>query len=117
MLEDLDAIVMFSVLGLPINATIFYSWVVMGILVLLSWLATKNLKTTIEVSKFQTAMEMIVMAIRGQIKDASNDNPMKYLPMMGTFFLFIALSNLLTIIPLGYIFHNPGAFYPLAPFF
>ena len=99
MLEDLDAIVMFSVLGLPINATIFYSWVVMGILVLLSWLATKNLKTTIEVGKFQTAMEMIVMAIRGQIKDASNDNPMKYLPMMGTFFLFIALSNLLTIIP------------------
>ena len=99
MLEDLDAIVMFSVFGLPINATLFYSWVVMGMLVLLSWLATRNLKTTIEVSKFQTAMEMIVMAIRGQIKDASNDNPMKYLPMMGTFFLFIALSNLLTIIP------------------
>ncbi len=99
MLENLDAIVMFSIFGLPINATLFYSWVVMGMLVLLSWLATRHLKTTIEVSKFQTAMEMIVIAIRGQIKDASNDNPMKYLPMMGTFFLFIALSNLLTIIP------------------
>lgn len=99
MLEDLDSLIIFSVFDIPICATLFYTWVVMGILVLLSWLATRNLKTTIEVSKFQTAMEMIVMAIRGQIKDASNDNPMKYMPIMGTFFLFIALSNLLTIIP------------------
>ena len=99
MIEDLDTLIMFSVFGIPICATLFYTWVVMGVLVLLSWLATRHLKTTIKVSKFQTAMEMIVMTIRGQIKDASNDNPMKYLPIMGTFFLFIALSNLMTIIP------------------
>ena len=99
MIEDLDTLIMFSVFGIPICATLFYTWIVMGVLVLLSWLATRNLKTTINVSRFQTAMEMIVMTIRGQIKDASNDNPMKYLPIMGTFFLFIALSNLMTIIP------------------
>lgn len=99
MIQNLDTLIMFHLFGIPINATLFYSWIVMGILVLLSWLATRHLKTTIKVSKFQTAMEMIVMIIRTQIKEASNDNPMKYLPIMGTFFLFIALSNLLTIIP------------------
>lgn len=99
MIEDLDTLIIFSMFGIPICATLFYTWIVMGVLVLLSWLATRNLKTTINVSRFQTAMEMIVMTIRGQIKDASNDNPMKYLPIMGTFFLFIALSNLMTIIP------------------
>lgn len=99
MIEDLDKLIMFHLFGLPINATLFYSWVVMGILVFLSWLATRNLKTTVEVSRFQTAMEMIVMAIRTQIKEVSGDNPLKYMPIMGTFFLFIGMSNLMTIIP------------------
>lgn len=99
MIEDLDTLIMFSVFGIGINATLFYSWVVMAILVTLSWLATRNLKTTPEVGKFQTAMEMIVMTIRTQIKEVSGDNPAKYLPIMGTFFLFIVTSNLLTIIP------------------
>ncbi|MGN1063447.1 MAG: F0F1 ATP synthase subunit A [Alphaproteobacteria bacterium] len=99
MIEDLDSLIMFSIFGLNINATLFYSWVVMAILTVLSWLATRHLKTTVEVSKFQTAMEMIVMTIRTQIKEVSGDNPTKYLPIMGTFFLFIVTSNLLTIIP------------------
>ncbi len=99
MIEDLDALIMFTLFGIPINATIFYTWVVMAILVGASWLATRNLKTTVKVSRFQTALEMIVMTIRNQIKEVSNDNPMKYLSIIGTFFLFIALSNLLTIFP------------------
>ncbi len=99
MIEDLDALIMFTLFGIPINATIFYTWVVMAILVGASWLATRDLKTTVQVSRFQTALEMIVMTIRGQIKDVSNDNPIKYLSIIGTFFLFIALSNLLTIFP------------------
>ncbi len=99
MIEDLDALIMFTVFGIPVNATIFYTWVVMALLVSASWLATRNLKTTVKVSRFQTALEMVVMTIRGQIKEVSNDNPMKYLSVIGTFFLFIAVCNLLTIFP------------------
>lgn len=106
MIEDLDTLIMFNIFGIGINYTIFFTWVVMGVLVLLSWLATRNLKTTLRVSRFQTAMEMVVMTIRNQIKEASNDNPLKYLYIMGTFFLFIAMSNLLTIIP---VFRAPTA--------
>ena len=42
---------------------------------------------------------MIVTTIRDQIHEVSGDNPAKYLPIMGTFFLFIAMTNLMTIIP------------------
>ncbi|MDD3668947.1 MAG: F0F1 ATP synthase subunit A [Alphaproteobacteria bacterium] len=102
MLENIDALIAFHLFGIPINYTIFYSWVVMALLVFFAWLATRNLHATLHVSRFQTALEVIVMAMRSQIKDVSGDNPMRYLPIIGTFFLYIAASNLLTIIPWCY---------------
>lgn len=98
-LENIDTMPIFTIFGITIGGTVFFSWIVMGVLVLLSWLATRQLKTTLRVSKLQTAMEMIVMTIRSQIKEVSGDNPARYMPMMGTFFLFIGMSNLMTIIP------------------
>ena len=99
MIEDLDSIIIFHLGPVGINATLFYSWIVMAVLTIGSWAVTRNLKTTIQVSRWQTLLEMVVTTIRNQIHDVSGDNPIKYLPMMGTFFLFIAISNLLTIIP------------------
>lgn len=99
MIENLDDIVLFNLLGFPINATLIWTWVVMAFLTLGSWAITRTLKTTIHISKFQAILEMIVVTIRNQIHEVSNDNPMKYMPMIGTFFLFIGTSNLLTIIP------------------
>lgn len=99
MLEEYDKLVAFHLFGLPINWTIASTWIVMAILMLVSWLATRGLGSGLKVSRWQTAMEVIVGLIRGQIKEMANDNPMKYMPLVGTFFLFIFTSNLLTIIP------------------
>jgi F-type H+-transporting ATPase subunit a len=98
-LENVDALPILTIGGITIGGTVFFSWIVMGVLTALSWLATRRLKTTVKVSGLQTAMEMIVMTIRSQIKEVSGDNPARYMPIMGTFFLFVGLSNLLTIIP------------------
>ena len=98
-LENIDTMPIFTIKGITVGGTVFYSWIVMGVLTVLSWLATRRLKTTLKVSGLQTAMEMIVMTIRSQIKEVSGDNPARSMPIMGTFFLFIGLSNLLTIIP------------------
>jgi len=38
-----DAIILFQWNGIHINATIFFTWVVMILLVFISWMATKNL--------------------------------------------------------------------------
>ena len=98
-LKSVDTLSIFSVGPVTITGTIFYSWIVMAMLVLASWLVSRHLKTTLRVSGIQTMLEMIVVGIRSQIKDVSGDNPARYMPMMGTFFLFIGLSNLMTIIP------------------
>ena len=60
MIEVLDNIIIFRLGPIGINATLFYSWIVMAVLVMGSWLITRSLKTTIEVGKFQTLLEMIV---------------------------------------------------------
>ena len=99
MLENLDQTIIFQIGFLSINATIFYTWVVMAALVGISLWLTHNLKTHGQIRKTQIIMEMIVEGIQKQIKDVANDNPVKYLPIIGTFFLFIAMANLLSIIP------------------
>ncbi len=98
-LENIDTLPIMNIFGITIGGTVFFSWIVMAVLVILSWLATRRLKTTLRVPALQTAMEMVVMTIRSQIKEVSGDNPARYMPIMGTFFLFIGMSNLLTIIP------------------
>ena len=98
-LKNMDTIPILKIGDFMIGATIFYSWLVMALLVGISWLATRNLRTTLRVSALQTAMETVVHTIRSQIIEASGDNPARYLPIMGTFFLFIGMSNLMTVIP------------------
>lgn len=99
MIENSDTLIVFHIGSFGINATIFYTWLVMALLTGVSYFVTRNLKSGLSVSRWQTALEMIVMSIRKQIYEVSNDNPAKYLPIISTFFLFIGVCNLLTMIP------------------
>ena len=85
-----------------INATLIYTWLVMGMLVIGSILVTRNLSTDIAVSRWQNLVEVLVSGIRSEIRDIAHEDVDKYFPLIGTFFLFILLSNLLTFIP-GYV--------------
>jgi len=83
-----------------LNATIVYTWAVMLLLTLVSWLVTRRLDGADEHrSRWQNALEAIVEAIRGQIRQMCPQGADTYLPFIGTLFLFIALSNLLEIVP------------------
>jgi F-type H+-transporting ATPase subunit a len=84
-----------------LNATIVFTWVVMGLLVLVSWLATRRLSSEVGLSRWQNLMEILVKGMQDQIRDISHQEPAMYLPFVGTLFLFIAVSNLLSIVP-GY---------------
>ncbi len=85
--------------NIPVNWTIASTWIVMAVLMLVSWLATRRLKTGDQVSHWQTGMEVLVKTIHGQIREMTQSNPMTYLPFIGTLFLFIMMCNLLTLIP------------------
>lgn len=85
-----------------LNATIVYTWLVMGLLTLISWLVTRRLSTGTKISRWQNLLEVLVTGIRDQIREVSHQQPGKYLSFVGTLFLFIAMANLLNIVP-GYM--------------
>lgn len=82
-----------------INATLAFTWLVMLILVAGSWLITRRLSTGPELSRWQNLVEVLVTGMDDQIRAISKQEPGAYLPFVGTLFLFIALSNLLAIVP------------------
>lgn len=84
---------------LHINATIAYTWGVMAIVSLGSYLITRRLRDDAPLSRWQNLLEILVTGLRDQIRSASGQAPGKYLPFIGTLFVFIAVSNLLALIP------------------
>jgi F-type H+-transporting ATPase subunit a len=89
---------------ITLNATIVFTWIVMALMVIGSWIITRNLATGTELSRGQTMLEVIVTTVQDQVKDISHQDPGRYLLFIGSLFLFIAVSNLLIIVP-GY--HPP----------
>jgi len=107
-----DTIVLLELGFVTLNATIVFTWLVMALIVFISWLVTRKLSVEPPLSRSQNLLETIVDYMRSQIREITQDDPDTYLPFSGTLFLFIAVSNLLTIVP-GY--HPPtGSLYTTA---
>lgn len=94
-----DAIVFFHLGPFPVNATLVFTWVVMAVLVVLSWLVTRNISCEVRVSPWQNFLEIVVTAIQKQIREVSNQEARHYIPFIGTLFLFIFTANILGIVP------------------
>lgn len=99
-----DTIILWRWGPISLNATLVFTWLVMALLAAGSWLVTRNLSSGPRLSRGQHVLEVVVLALRDQIRDVSQQTPDPYLPFVGTLFLFIAVSNLLGIVP-GY--HPP----------
>jgi F-type H+-transporting ATPase subunit a len=97
-----DSTVVFTLAGIAVDATIVWSWVVMALLVVVSIAATRHLTTDFAPSRWQNFLEALVGEARRQIGEVSHHDPGPYLPFVATLFVFIAVSNLLTIVP-GYV--------------
>jgi F-type H+-transporting ATPase subunit a len=94
-----DSVVYWQAGPVRIGATLVFTWVVMAILVLGSWLVTRRLSTGTSLSRGQNFLEILVDVVQDQIRDVSQQEPGRYLPFVGTLFLFIAVSNALSIVP------------------
>ncbi len=98
-LESFDAIRLISWNDFYINVTIFNSWLVIALITLISWLATRNLSTQKQVSKWQTALEALVLWLQQEANETSGSRTNQYLGMAMGLFCFILVCNLLTFIP------------------
>ena len=85
-----------------LNATIVFTWLVMALLTTISWLVTRRLSAGTSISYWQNLLEVLVTGIRDQISEVSQQQPGRFLPFVGSLFLFIAMANLLNIVP-GYM--------------
>jgi F-type H+-transporting ATPase subunit a len=97
-----DQVVIWEWGVLHLNATIVFTWAVMALMAGGAWLITRRLSTGVHPSRWQNLLEIVVDAMRGQIREISQQDPDRYLMFAGTLFLFILVSNLLTVVP-GYI--------------
>jgi F-type H+-transporting ATPase subunit a len=84
-----------------LNGTIAFTWALMFVLVVGSWLATRRLSTDLRRARWQNLLEIVVTGIEQQIKDVGLRDPQKYMGFLGTLFLFVALASLCIVIP-GY---------------
>lgn len=85
--------------SIPISATIVNTWIVMAILVVVGRLATLGIGPAAPTSRWRIGVEYLVEMIRGQIRAIGGGDPERYLPFVGTLFLFVLVSNVLGIVP------------------
>ena len=82
-----------------LNATILCTWLIMAGLAGGAALITRRLKTSAEISSWQNLLEVVVGGIAGQIEDIARQPAGRFLPFIGTLFLFILVANVLTVVP------------------
>ena len=82
---------------LPLPPHVTYTWVIMLLLALLSFLATRKL--SIYPGKMQHVFEVILGGIRSLVLDVMGPEGLKFFPLIATIAIFILTANLLGIIP------------------
>ena len=96
-----DQIVFWQYDFVKLNGTLVTTWIIMLLLTVGAGLITRKLSREIEHRRWQSVLEVIVIALTRQIEEVGLKPAEKYLGFLGTLFLFIATANLATILP-GY---------------
>ena len=96
-----DEIIFWQYGFIKLNGTIMFTWGLMLLLTVGSMLITRKLSTGLKRSRWQNFLEIVVTGIENQIEDVGLPHARKFLPFLGTLFLFVASAALCTVIP-GY---------------
>lgn len=82
-----------------LNLTIVTTWAVMLLMVGGAWLVTRKLNDGLQIPRWQNVLEVIVLGVKEQIEEVGLKQSRRYMPFVGTLFLFILVSNLLGVLP------------------
>lgn len=90
---------LFEIAGLPIDGFITTTWAIMLLIILLSWVATRRLEKVPR--GLQNAMEMLLDGLLNFLGNVmgSKEKARRYLPLLGSFFIFILISNYSGLLP------------------
>jgi F-type H+-transporting ATPase subunit a len=95
--SPLRAAVLFHAGPVPITEPVAITWGLMAALTLGAALSTRNLRLV--PGRGQAALELLVTAIQGQIRETLRTDPAPFLPFLGSLFIFIASANMLSLVP------------------
>lgn len=95
--NPLTSDVLFHIGPVPIGTPVATTWVIMALLVLISWLGLR--RADVHAGRLQMVLEILVEAISSQIEDVLQRNPGRYLPLLGTLFIFLVFANLSAVVP------------------
>ncbi|PLX96594.1 MAG: ATP synthase F0 subunit A [Desulfuromonas sp.] len=84
-------------LHLHIGEHVTYTWLVMVILIVVAYLASRAI--SLIPSGTQNLMEVIIGGVEGLIEETMGEEGKAYFPLIATFALFILVSNLIALIP------------------
>lgn len=90
---------LFLIQGVDISIanTHFTAWIVMLVLIGLGWLATRRLE--MRPRGLQNLVEMVVQGLASFVESVGGPQAVRYVPLFGTLFLFILLSNYIELVP------------------
>jgi len=97
MTSPLSSTPLFYLGPVPVTAGVVTTWVIMAVLGLGGILLTRNLSRI--PSATQAAIELIVDAVDGQIRDTMGVEPSPYRAFIGTLFVFIFVANWSSLVP------------------
>lgn len=95
--SPLSSLVLFHVGPVPVTRPVVTTWVIMLALSLGSWALTRRLGS--RPSRRQAALEAVVVGVLGQIGEVIGKDARPYLPLLGTLFIFLVVSNLSGVLP------------------
>jgi F-type H+-transporting ATPase subunit a len=95
-----DEMVFFEYNFVKLNFTIVSTWTIMLFMVIGSVCITRKLVVATKIPRWQCILEMIVTGIKDQIEEVGLHKAKTYIGFLGTLFLFLFVSNLLTILPI-----------------
>ena len=88
----------FTVFGFGVDSTMLTMTGITAALGGVSYAASRKMKAV--PGRFQSAMELLVEALRNFLGDVlGGDNARRYLPLLGTMFLFILVANFSGLVP------------------
>ena len=95
--SPLSSTVLFVLGPVAISRPVVTSWVIIAVLVLAAWLATRRL--ALRPDRRQTVVELIITGILGQIEEVIRRDARPFLPLLGTLFIFLVVANLSGVLP------------------
>jgi len=82
----------FEIFGMPITNTVTVTWLIMAIVISVSYFATRNLKK--KASGAQVITELVVSSINNLTEQTMGEKLKAFSPYIGTLLIFIGISNI-----------------------